>query len=81
MQAETAYTNAYRDYIGGNYDLAMQEFTDYLKYFPTTQFAPNAQYYVGDIFYKRKDYDNAIQSLRRGAGAFLRQPQDARTRT
>src|SRR5215472_6713367 len=33
LSAETAYTNAYRDYLGGKYDLAMQEFTDYLKYF------------------------------------------------
>ena len=60
MQAEATYTNAYRDYVGGNYDLAMTEFTDYLKYFSTTMFAPNAQYYLGDIFYKRKEYDNAI---------------------
>ncbi len=63
MQAESTYTNAYRDYIAGTYDLAMQEFSDYLKYFPTTQFAPNAQYYIGDIFYRRKDYDNAIQAF------------------
>ena len=60
MQAEATYTNAYRDYVGGNYDLAMTEFTDYLKYFPTTQLAPNAQYYIGDVFYKRKEYENAI---------------------
>jgi tol-pal system protein YbgF len=63
MSAEAAYTNAYRDYVGGNYDLAMQEFTDYVKYFNNTQFAPNAQYYIGDIYYKRKDYDNAIQAF------------------
>ena len=63
MGAESTYTNAYRDYVGGQYDLAMQEFSDYLKYFPTTQFAPNAQYYVGDIYYRRKDYDSAIQAF------------------
>jgi tol-pal system protein YbgF len=63
MQAETSYTNAYRDYTAGNYDLAMQELNDYVKYFPTTQFAPNAQYYIGDIYYRRKDYNNAIQAF------------------
>src|ERR1700736_5746134 len=63
MQAEGTYTNAYRDYVGGNYDLAMQEFADYLKYFGTTQFAPNAQYYIGDIYYRRKDFDNAVQAF------------------
>jgi tol-pal system protein YbgF len=63
MNAETTYTNAYRDYTGGNYDLAMQEFNDYLKYFPNTTFAPNAQYYLGDIYSRRKNYDNAIQAF------------------
>ncbi len=63
MQSETLYTNAFRDYGSGNYDLAMQEFSDYVKYFPTTQLAPNAQYYVGDIYFRRKDYDNAIQAF------------------
>jgi tol-pal system protein YbgF len=63
MNAETTYTNAYRDYTGGNYDLAAQEFNDYLKYFPSTAFAPNAQYYIGDISSRRKDYENAIQAF------------------
>ena len=60
MQAEATYTNAYRDYMGGSYDLALGEFSEYLKYFGTTQFAPNAQYYVGDIYYKLKDYNSAV---------------------
>jgi tol-pal system protein YbgF len=63
LQAETTYTNAYRDYLGGKYDLAMQEFSDYLKYFSNTQFAPNAQYYIGDIYYKKADYNNALQAF------------------
>ena len=63
MQADTSYTNAYRDYMGGQLDLAMSEFQDYLKYFPTTQFAPNAQYYVGDIYYRRNDYKNAVTAF------------------
>lgn len=63
MQAEATYTNAYRDYVGGSYDLALGEFSEYLKYFGTTQFAPNAQYYIGDIYYKRKDYDGAVQAF------------------
>ena len=63
MHAEATYTNAYRDYVGGSYDLALSEFSEYLKYFGTTQFAPNAQYYVGDIYYKRKDYDAAVQAF------------------
>ncbi len=63
MSAETLYTNAFRDYVGGKYDLAMQEFSDYLRYFPTTTFASNAQYYIGDIYYRRQDYANAQQAF------------------
>ena len=55
MQAGATYTNAFRDYMGQKYDLAMQEFSDYLKYFPKTDFAPNAQFYIGDIYYRKGD--------------------------
>jgi tol-pal system protein YbgF len=63
MQAGPTYTSAYRDYKGGKYDLAMQEFTDYLKYFDKTEFAPNVQFYIGDIYYRKHDYDNALQAF------------------
>ena len=63
MQAETTYTNAYKDYLGGKYDLAMQEFTEYLKYFSNTQFASNVQFYIGDIYYRRQDFPNALQAF------------------
>src|ERR1700693_447510 len=31
VSADAGYTNAYRDYLGGKYGLAMPEFNDYLK--------------------------------------------------
>jgi tol-pal system protein YbgF len=63
MSAGATYTNAYRDYLGKKDDLALQEFTDYLKYFPKTDFAPSAQYCIGDIYYRRGDYDNSLQAF------------------
>jgi tol-pal system protein YbgF len=63
MSAEVLYTNAVRDQTTGKYDLAMQEFTDYLKYYSNTQFASNAQYYIGDLYYKKQDYTNALQAF------------------
>jgi TolA-binding protein len=63
VSADTLYSNAYRDYTTGKSDLALQEFNDYLKYFPTTQFASNAQYYVGDIYYKRNEIPSALQAF------------------
>lgn len=63
LRAESLYSNAYRDYVGGQYDLAMSEFTDYIKYFNETEWAPNSQFYIGNIYYKKQDYPNALQAF------------------
>ncbi len=55
------YDNALRDYTAGKYDLAAQEFADYLKYYPTTELAGNAQFYVADIEYRQQNYEQAIK--------------------
>jgi len=49
LSADALYANAMRDKDGGNSDMALQEFGDYLKYYRDTDTAPNAQYYVGEI--------------------------------
>lgn len=63
LSADTTYTNATRDYLGGKNDLAMQEFSDYLKYYPNTALAPNVQFYIGDIYYRKQDYTDALQAF------------------
>ena len=63
LQADSLYTNAFRDYQAGKYDIAAQEFSDYLKYFGNTSFAPAAQYYAADIDYRQQDYEKALQGF------------------
>ncbi len=63
LQADTTYSNARRDWVAANYDIAMQEFGDYARCFPSTQYAPNAQFYIGDIYYKKGDYDNSLKAF------------------
>lgn len=63
MQADATYSNARRDYMAAHYDLAMQEFSDYARCFPTTQYAPNSQYYVGEIYFNKGDYENALKAF------------------
>jgi tol-pal system protein YbgF len=58
--ADTLYSNGLRDITSGKYDLARQEFQDYLKYYGTTDLAPNAQFYLGEIAYSQGKYDQAI---------------------
>ncbi len=61
--AQATYENAYRDYSGGKLDLATQEFQEYLKWFKQSDLAPNAQYYIGDIFLRQGDADNAVKAF------------------
>ncbi|HWW17067.1 MAG TPA: tol-pal system protein YbgF [Candidatus Saccharimonadales bacterium] len=58
--ADTLYSNGLRDITSGKYDLARQEFQDYLKFYGDTELAPNAQFYLGEIAYKQKQYDQAV---------------------
>jgi len=62
ISADTLYQNALRDFTGGKYDLSRQEFSDYIKTFPTNDLASNAQFYLGEIFYAQNDFTNAITS-------------------
>jgi tol-pal system protein YbgF len=58
--ADTLYSNGLRDITSGKYDLARSEFLDYLKYYGDTDLASNAQFYLGEISYKQKQYDDAV---------------------
>jgi tol-pal system protein YbgF len=59
---DVLYNNGVRDYTGGNNDLATQEFSDYVKFYPNTDLAGNAYYYLGEIQYKQGNYQQAAQS-------------------
>jgi len=63
MSADRSYTDAVRDLQTGKTDLAFTEFQQYLTYFPNTELAANAQYYIGEITYNRGDYNGAIQAF------------------
>jgi tol-pal system protein YbgF len=63
VPAGTLYQNANRDRNGGNADLALQEFSDYLKYYGNTDLAPNAQFYVAEIHYQQNKLDDALQEF------------------
>lgn len=63
LSAKTLYDNAYRDKIAGNHDLSMAQFQDYLRYFGTTELAPNAQFYIGELHYNKGEYDRAMAAF------------------
>lgn len=56
------YTQAYADFARGNYDLAIQGFQEYLRNYSGTDFADNAQYWIGECLYGKLKYEEAIEA-------------------
>ncbi len=63
VSAESLFQSAERDRDGGNLDLALKEFTDYVQNFGSTYQAPAAQFYIGDIHYRRGDFQAAVDAF------------------
>ena len=70
---DVLYNNALRDFNAAKNDLAVQEFKDYIKYYPNTDLAGNAYYYLADIEFRQgnfqqaaKDYDEVLQNFPSG---------------
>src|ERR1700739_4294843 len=59
---DVLYNNGLRDYNGGKNDLATQEFSDYIKFYPNTDLAGNCYFYLGEIQFKQANYQQAVQS-------------------
>lgn len=59
---DVLYNNALRDYNGAKNDLAIQEFSDYIKYYPNTDLAGNCYFYLGEIQFRQGNYQQAAQS-------------------
>ena len=60
--ADVLYSNALRDINGKHYDLATQEFQDYLRYYSDTDLASNAQFYLGEIAYNQSQFQQALDA-------------------
>jgi TolA-binding protein len=63
MSADRSFAEAMRDLQTGKSDLAYNEFQQYLTYFPSTEFAAKAQYYLGEIDYNRGNYPSSIHNF------------------
>jgi len=59
---DVLYNNGLRDYNGGKNDLATQEFSEYIKYYPNTDLAGNAYFYLGELEFRQGNYQQAVQS-------------------
>ena len=57
---DVLYNNALRDYNAAKNDLAKQEFSDYVKFYPNTDLAGNAYFYLAEVAYKEGNFQEAV---------------------
>ncbi|MBZ5587863.1 MAG: tol-pal system protein YbgF [Acidobacteriia bacterium] len=63
VQPAQLYNSAYEDYLRGNFDLAIQGFSEYVKQYPTTDLAANGLYWIGECYYSKKMYKEAVDTF------------------
>jgi tol-pal system protein YbgF len=54
------YNDAYQTYQKGDMEGARRKFEAFLKQYPNTSFSDNAQFWIGETYYAKKDYEKAI---------------------
>jgi tol-pal system protein YbgF len=57
---DVLYNNGLRDYNAAKYDLASQEFSDYVKFYPNTDLAGNSYFYLAELAFKQGNYQQAV---------------------
>jgi tol-pal system protein YbgF len=58
------YDTAYEDYVRQSYSLARNGFEEYLRRFPDTDLADNAQYWIGECYYSEGRYEEAAEAFK-----------------
>jgi TolA-binding protein len=76
VSAESLFRAAMSDKNTGNSDLALRQFADFLNWYGSTDLAPEAQYYIGEVYYNKRDFENALKSF---DAVLERYPKNAKT--
>jgi tol-pal system protein YbgF len=57
---EGAYQKAYGTFKKGDYPHALKLFEAFLRTYPQSEYADNAQYWIGECYHQQGDYERAI---------------------
>jgi tol-pal system protein YbgF len=61
---QAVYTQSFDALKAGSYSIAITGFKDFLKSYPQSSLAENAQYWLGEAYYVNHDYDSAAEAFR-----------------
>lgn len=73
--ATEAYKSAFALLKSGNYDDAIAAFNDYLVAYPGSEYADNAQYWLGEAYYVNRQFEAAIGEYERLIQAYPQSPK------
>ncbi len=54
------YKEAYETYLRGDFEGARRKFEAFLKQYPNVELSSNAQFWIGETYYQKKDFEKAI---------------------
>ena len=74
---KAAYEGALNQFKLGNYQLSITGFQTFLSTYPSSQLAPNAQYWIGNAYYAMRDYKAAIAAQQKVVRAWPDHPKAA----
>lgn len=60
VDQERLFNSAFSDLKSGSYDLAIMQFNEFLNLFKDSPLADDAQYWLGECYYGKKDYARGI---------------------
>ncbi|MRR07109.1 MAG: tol-pal system protein YbgF [Deltaproteobacteria bacterium] len=60
-----AYLKAFGLYSANKYDEAIESFSAFITSYPESEYAANAQYWIGECYYTRSDLPNALDSFQK----------------
>lgn len=57
---DKVYNDAHKTFEDGNFPMAREKFQTFLSLYPTSDLADNAQFWIGESFYKQGNYEQSI---------------------
>ena len=61
--AQNAYMKAFGLYSANNYSGAVEAFEAFIKSYPKSEYAGNAQYWIGECYYSQHNYPRALDAF------------------
>ena len=66
VSPQRTYELAWGDYVGAQYNLAISGFENYIRSYPRSEQAGDAQYFIGESYYQQGMFKEAVAAFDRG---------------